>query len=411
MAEAQRTSPRSQCATPASQTAVSTRETGDNSLPTSAVVEGSDKVVGSMDPSRGDAGGISASNADQEDAMSMYDASEESTLRRWSSEQGNVDKDDASNSRKRRRNVPVDSPKVKRSKKSVSSRSESESSDSSSTSKSDQDSSDNLSDTETSRPFKPKLKNKKVVSTKVPKHVKKYIERYAIKGLKTQVRQGVTNNWPIHESKRLRPLSVDIFFRKHFFKGSKWNQKLEKAKINAQLSVLWTEAEHIRDNGQGMDPADVIQLVQRAIVLIGNAHFIFINERRKAIMATSMPENMDMLSEKEGLRALSESKRDLFGKSFLKLLAKDSKDNKELKDLLVKHSPKSGHKKGGFKRFNFRNDQFFQKQLPNNLQSGSQNPVLGQPRRNFGQGYQIKRRQENNHQYQSNVGGHKKPNQ
>jgi hypothetical protein len=99
--------------------------------------------------------------------------------------------------------------------------------------------------------------------------------------------------------------------------------------------------------------------VQRAIVLIGNAHFIFINERRKAIMATSMPENMDMLSEKEGLRALSESKRDLFGKSFLKLLAKDSKDNKELKDLLVKHSPKSGHKKGGFKRFNFRNDQFF----------------------------------------------------
>ena len=317
MAEAQLTSPRSQGATPASQTAVSTRETGDNSLPTSAVVEGSDKVVGSMDPSRGDAGGISASNADQEDA------SEESTLRRWSSEQGNVDKDDASNSRKRRRNVPVDSPKVKRSKKSVSSSSESESSDSSSTSKSDQDSSDNLPDTETSRPFKPKLKNKKVVSTKVPKHVKKYIERNAIKGLKKQVRQGVTNNWPIHESKRLRALSVDIFFRKHFFKGSKWNQKLEKAKINAQLrildplcplSVLWTEAENIRDNGQGMDPADVIQLVQRAIVLIGNAHFIFINERRKAIMAISMPENMDMLSEKEGLRALSESKRDLFGK-------------------------------------------------------------------------------------------------
>ena len=286
MAEAQLTSPRSQGATPASQTAVSIRETGDNSLPTSAVVEGSDKVVGSMDPSRGDAGGISASNADQEAA------SEESTLRRWSSEQGNVDKDGASNSLKRRRNVPVDSPKVKRSKKSVSSSSESESSD--------QDSSDtsNLSDTETSRPFKPKLKNKKVVSTKVPKHARTYIERYAIKGLKKQVRQEVTNNWSIHESKTLRALSVDRFFRKHFFKGSKWNQKLEKAKINAQLrildplcslSVLWTEAEHIRDNGQGMDPADVIQLVQRAIVLIGNAHFIFINERRKAIMATSMP--------------------------------------------------------------------------------------------------------------------------
>ena len=138
MTEAQRTSPRSEGATPTSQTAF------DNSLPTSAVVEGSDKVVGSMDPSRGDAGGISASNADQEDAMSMYDASEKCTLRRWSSEQGNVDNNGASNSRKRGRNEPVLSPKVKRSKKSVSSSSESESSDSSSSSESDQNSSDNF---------------------------------------------------------------------------------------------------------------------------------------------------------------------------------------------------------------------------------------------------------------------------
>jgi hypothetical protein len=55
-------------------------------------------------------------------------------------------------------------------------------------------------------------------------------------------------------------------------------------------------------------------------------------------MATSMPENMDMLSEKEGLNVLSKSKEDLFGKTILKLLAKTSKNNKELQDLLVKHS-------------------------------------------------------------------------
>ena len=96
--------------------------------------------------------------------------------------------------------------------------------------------------------------------------------------------------------------------------------------------------------------------MQRAIVLIGNAHFIFINDHRKAIMATSMPENMDMLSEKEGLKVLSKSKEDLFGKTILKLLAKTSKTNKELQDLLVKHSPESGHKKGGFKRCSFIND-------------------------------------------------------
>jgi hypothetical protein len=73
--------------------------------------------------------------------------------------------------------------------------------------------------------------------------------------------------------------------------------------------------------------------VQRAIVLIGNAHFFFINDHRKAIMATSMPENMDMLPEKEGLNVLSKSKEDLFGKTILKLLAKTSKNNKELQDL------------------------------------------------------------------------------
>jgi hypothetical protein len=112
MAQAQLTSPRSEGATPASQAAVSTRERGDNSLPSSALLECSDKVVGSMDPSRGDTGGISAFNADQEDAMSMYDASEESTLRRWSSEQGNVDKDGTSNSLKRRRNVPYIRPSM-----------------------------------------------------------------------------------------------------------------------------------------------------------------------------------------------------------------------------------------------------------------------------------------------------------
>ena len=238
--------------------------------------------------------------------------------------------------------------------------------------------------------FKPKLKSKKVVSTKVPNHIKKYIDKYAVKGLKKKVRQEVTGNWPIHSSKKLRSLSVDRFFRKHYFRGPRWNGRLEKSKINTQLrildplgplAVLWAEAEKISKKGQGMDPSDVIQLVQRAIVLIGNAHFVFNTERRKAIMAKCMPENLDMLTDKDGARALNKCKGDLFGKPFLKLLAKESKDNKELKDLLS--SSKSDNKKGGYKKSNVKNDQFFQNRLSNNLQFGSQNPVSGQTRRNF----------------------------
>ena len=46
-----------------------------------------------------------------------------------------------------------------------------------------------------------------------------------------------------------------------------------------------------------MDPADVIQLTQRAIVLAGNAHYIFNYDRRKAVLAKTMPDNLDFLSE------------------------------------------------------------------------------------------------------------------
>jgi hypothetical protein len=56
------------------------------------------------------------------------------------------------------------------------------------------------------------------------------------------------------------------------------------------LSLLWTEADRIKKEGQGMDPADVIQLAQRAIVLTGNAHYIFNYDRHKAVLAKTMPD-------------------------------------------------------------------------------------------------------------------------
>ena len=96
-----------------------------------------------------------------------------------------------------------------------------------------------------------------------------------------------------------------------------------------------------------MDPSDVIQFVQRAVVLTGNAHYIYNSERRRAIMARTIPDNTDLLNERKGKKALAKSNKDLFGRKFLKFLAKESKDNKLLRDLLIP----SSNRKYGISRF------------------------------------------------------------
>ena len=233
--------------------------------------------------------------------------------------------------------------------------------------------------------------------------------KYATKGIDKKTRQEITKNWPIPDSKSLKGLEVDRFFRKNYFQGKRWNAKLDSSKINNQLrildslgplAVLWAEANRIKKLGEGMDPSDVIQLVQRAVVLTGNAHFIFNSERRKSIMAKTMPDNTDLLSDKKGKKALAKSKRDLFGRKFLKFLAKESKDNRLLKDLLIpssnRKSGKSGFK-GTFKKpINRTENQFFQNRPANNLHFAGQRqqdhtvhrgrnmPPQGQGRQNKG---------------------------
>ena len=120
------------------------------------------------------------------------------------------------------------------------------------------------------------------------------------------------------------------------------------------LSLLWTEADRIKKEGQDTDPADVIPLAQRAIVLTGNAHYIFNYDRRKAVLAKTMPDNLDFLSEKKCQKALSKSNGQLLGKKFLKVLAKE---NKELKEMLFSSINKK--KYNGKHYNNRRNDQFF----------------------------------------------------
>ncbi|VDI13332.1 Hypothetical predicted protein [Mytilus galloprovincialis] len=159
-------------------------------------------------------------------------------------------------------------------------------------------------------------------------------------------------------------------------KGRKWNARLERSKINTQLRILdvmgplsrlWSEAHRIKKDNQGMDPSDVIQLTQRAIVLAGNAHYVYNTDRRKkAMLVKTMPDSLDFLNEKKGKKALAKSKGQLFGNKFLKSLAKENKDNKELREMLLFSNKK---KHAGKPHFNRKNDQFFQQGPTNNLQS------------------------------------------
>ena len=106
------------------------------------------------------------------------------------------------------------------------------------------------------------------------------------------------------------------------------------------LSVLWCEAERIGKTGKGMGPSDIIQLVQRAVMLVGNANFLYNTDRRKTVLAKTMLESVDVFSDKKYKKSLTKCKDDLFVRRFLKQLAKYYKDNRELKHLLANNNEK-----------------------------------------------------------------------
>lgn len=81
------------------------------------------------------------------------------------------------------------------------------------------------------------------------------------------------------------------------------------------------------------------------------------------IAARLLPESVDLIDDSSGKKALRKSKDKLFGNKFRKLLAKDSKDNRELSELLPTRkrfkSDKYASDKKDFFRTGDRSQQFF----------------------------------------------------
>ncbi|CAG2197965.1 unnamed protein product [Mytilus edulis] len=317
----------------------------DENVSFTAVAVETDKVVESLGSSHKARRNISSR---QDDEMSLVDGTEEDVRQAWS------DLDTKNPKRKRDDSVPSRKGKIKHRKvvNHSSSSSENTSSSESSSSNSESESS------EDNEAFDPEPSLSKDKKEKVPSHVTKYIEKYALKGISKKTRQDMSLNWPIPSSKGLKALETDRFFKKNYFQGRKWNARLERSKINTQLRILdvmgplsrlWSEAHRIKKDNQGMDPSDVIQLTQRAIVLAGNAHYVYNTDRRKAMLVKTMPDSLDFLNEKKGKKALAKSKGQLFGNKFLKSLAKENKDNKELREMLL-FSNKKKHAAGAHKQ-------------------------------------------------------------
>lgn len=91
------------------------------------------------------------------------------------------------------------------------------------------------------------------------------------------------------------------------------SNKKEKFIINTQnrildatgpLAILWQTTEKLKSANEGIDPNDVINIVQRALVLMGNAHYIYMSDRRKTLLSRLFPESVDLIDDSSGIKAI-----------------------------------------------------------------------------------------------------------
>ncbi|CAC5412928.1 C1QL [Mytilus coruscus] len=81
-------------------------------------------------------------------------------------------------------------------------------------------------------------------------------------------------------------------------------ESVEILDATSSLAILWTEAEKATRRYHGLNPADVIDIVQRALVLIGNAHYVYLSDDRRSMFDRVLPSCIDLLADKDGKKDL-----------------------------------------------------------------------------------------------------------
>lgn len=93
---------------------------------------------------------------------------------------------------------------------------------------------------------------------------------------------------------------------------------------------MWNEAKKLKRLDKGVDPIDIINIVQRAItcIFIGNAHFVYMRDRRKGLLRRILSDCVNLVVDSLWQKAWLKSRGYLFGKKFRIILTNYGKDIK-----------------------------------------------------------------------------------
>ena len=111
------------------------------------------------------------------------------------------------------------------------------------------------------------------------------------------------------------------------------------------LSLLWQTALSAQSENTGIDPAVVVETIQRAISLNGNASHCALVDRRKGLLAKVSPETLDLIDDPA---LFVPGTPDLFGKKFKKAAFKDLKLSIEMDSLISTSRHGNGRKQFGY---------------------------------------------------------------
>ena len=178
----------------------------------------------------------------------------------------------------------------------------------------------------------------------------------AFEGLAKSARKSIVEESPVPFHDDLRPKKVDSFIKKFLKrKGANFNPTMDRRQLNlagrildpiGPLSLLWQTALSAQSENTGIDPAVVVEAIQRAISLIGNASHCALVDRRKGLLAKVSPETLDLIDDPA---LFVPGTPELFGKKFKKAVFKDLKLSKEMDSLISTSGHGNGRKQ--FKPF------------------------------------------------------------
>ena len=181
-------------------------------------------------------------------------------------------------------------------------------------------------------------------SWKTPQSMKKFLDKHFNKALAEEEKEAILKDFPKPDAKALVTPKMDDQAKDQLKKkGRSPHFGMEKSLYRIQeqllgvagpLTCLWGD---LLDKGTNGGPEEILLLVQRALVLLGNASHSITTERRKITWARINPRLKDLATEE-----YKERDTNLFGPSFLEKASKRIEVEKTLSKVSNEGKPSYG---------------------------------------------------------------------